>query len=190
MVGSAVATKSGALYGLRLPDGARRRPAERPLPRGHVSAYHGVARSPVAMAVHQASVEAGRAGSTKPVEDVQPRDPTVGLRQLERVREGSLGALEAGTMAVGEFTAALEHATRLGEPELTTHGSEHCFRALVAQAGCVRVVVKAPDARQGSLNVALERVDVPDRGGDGGGVEHVETDDRAPLAGTLEREVV
>src|SRR2546429_3785697 len=127
MVGSAVATKSGALYGLRLPDGARRRPAERPLPRGHVSAYHGVARSPVAMAVHQASVEAGRAGSTKPVEDVQPRDPTVGLRQLERVREGSLGALEAGTMAAEASCRGRAHANPLRYARLATSRSHHRF---------------------------------------------------------------
>ena len=50
--------------------------------------------------------------------------------------------------------------------------------------------MKSPDARQLSVNVALERVDVPHRGGDIGGVEHVQTDDRAARAGALEREIV
>src|SRR4051794_3072759 len=149
--------------------------------------HDGVARALGAVRVDEAGVEVvARAERRVELVDVEPLDPTVGLREGEHAPE----RLGRAARAARERAAELDEAAGLGQPHLAAPGGEHAARARRREAVRVRVVVEAEDRRL-RAGEAAELADRADGPADVLLVEHVEGHDlRAgrleDLAGGLE----
>src|SRR3954464_9472899 len=97
-----------------------------------------------AVRVDEAGVEVvARAERRVELVDVEPLDPTVGLREGEHAPE----RLGRAARAARERAAELDEAAGLGQPHLAAPGGEHAARARRREAVRVRVVVEAEDRR-------------------------------------------
>src|SRR4051794_20719548 len=117
-----------------------------------------VARALGAVRVDEAGVEVvARAERRVELVDVEPLDPTVGLREGEHAPE----RLGRAARAARERAAELDEPAGLGQPHLAAPGPEHAPRARRREAVRVRVVVEAEDrrARAGEVLEAADRRD-------------------------------